>query len=756
MIRPKLQDYPKYDPESYTCPHCNEKVGNQQHHFCREMWHEPEKEYISKDHQVLSEAWKITSTDKNGGDYHEHEHNIKDWYDAVARVAKKFIPFFTGRKFKVEPHNDVHEASEAPEYYEHIDDIDHERIVKHAEDVIKRIDYILKIYDKHEHKLDNKQFKQVRKHKNQLNKIKTMITSELERHKKQALDEGVFNKIRGGVVGGALGAYLGTLPAGLLGGLSDLVVPGSIGPVAAGTWAAATAGGASLGTTFAADSDVYETHKNYTNAVKRSQEPEKKSWFGYVSSKPSQETLDRLYDKHVRAVKAYNAITPFSNDQYPIERKLHEESLLPNILKPSRNTDASGYARYISEQNSSSNLRSKPINEGHRHAGAIVGAAGSLIDLSSSAIALGAGLGATALTGNPAVGTATTIGVKALAVGDDAIKGWRQGRMTDIENGIRKHKELIKKHGDENHPEVLRNKDKTNSLIAAHNTAFKRNDYATLNEAKFIKSTEHDYEPFNDKNAYRITDILKSKKFKHESSRGNSHIYVHVNGSKVLLTKSGSGAITGLTHIDSNGKRTLFARKAEGVGQTEIDVKRFQKHLSSLNEGYKYTEVKPQGYEEHKAKILNFLSQYGKASIADIGGLAGPDDLELHKHYEPGFIGRTLGWQKTEPQKIASSYTTFILKHPTDPNQHMEVSYTVGGEEYSRAGWRLSVKTPHLMKFAHIIKGHPNRGSENEVYVSEGKSPYATNTDGINESLPHLKKYINNHFLTNKPIVNVR
>lgn len=586
--------------------------------------------------QVLSEAWKITSTDKNGGDYHEHEHNIKDFFDAVARVANKFIPFFTGRKFKVEPHNDVHEATEAPEYYDHIDDIDHERIVKHAEDVIKKIDNILKIYDK----LDDKQFKQVRKHKNQLNKIKTMITSELERHKKQALDEGVFNKIRGGVVGGALGAYLGTLPAGLLGGLSDLVVPGSIGPVAAGTWAAATAGGASLGTTFAADSDVYETHKNYTNAVKRSQEPEKKSWFGYVSSKPSQETLDRLYDKHVRAVKAYNAITPFSNDQYPIERKLHEESLLPNILKPSRNTDASGYARYISEQNSSSNLRSKPINEG------------------------------------------------------------------------------------------------------------------VIDEAKFIKSTEHDYEPFNDKNAYRITDILKSKKFKHESSRGNSHIYVHVNGSKVLLTKSGSGAITGLTHIDSNGKRTLFARKADGIGQTEIDVKRFQKHLSSLNEGYKYTKVTPEGYEEHKAKILNLLSQYGKAYHHYLGGIAGPDDPEIHRHYEPGFFGRTFGLSKTDPIKHASAFATFKLDHPTDQNQHIEVVYTVGGDDLD--GWQQSAKTPHLIAFSHHIKGHPRADSHDAVYYSNYPRHTTANSDGFDEIFPQLKNYLKNNFIRNKPIFNVR
>jgi hypothetical protein len=538
MIRPKLQDSPKYNPESYTCPHCNKKVGNQQHHFCREMWHAPEKEYISKDHQVLGED--LISTDRNGGDvkYHETHGDIFDKsgkqthsaffdgmsaaYETIKKMgsfAKNRIFYLydktTGKKRKL--HEEFfNEATEAPEYYEHIDDIDHERIVKHAEDVIKRIDYILKIYDKHEHKLDNKQFKQVRKHKNQLNKIKTMITSELERHRKQALDEGV------------MAAHL----------------------------------------------------------------------------------------------------------------KLHEETLLPNILKPSRNTDASGYARYISEQNSSSNLRSKPINEG------------------------------------------------------------------------------------------------------------------VIDEAKFIKSTEHDYEPFNDKNAYRITDILKSKKFKHESSRGNSHIYVHGNGSKVLLTKSGSGAITGLTHIDSNGKRTLFARKAEGVGQTEIDVKRFQRHLSSLNEGYKYTKVTPEGYEEHKAKILNLLSKYGKAYHHDLGGLAGPDDPEIQRHYEPGFFGRAFGLDKTDPKKHLSAFSTFRLDHPTDPNQHIEVAYTVGGEDLY--GWQPSAKTPHLISFSHHIKGHPKGDSDGAVYYSNSPRHTTANSDGFDEIFPQLKSYLKNNFLRNNPIVNVR
>lgn len=725
---------------------------------------------VRRSRQVLSEI-RVWSKDPDGT-VHDHGHvgdlinskGVRETaHEAFGKLYKWIKSRFPNRTIHADGlFDDVHEATEAPEYYEHIDDIDHERIVKHAEDVIKRIDYILKIYDKHEHKLDNKQFKQVRKHKNQLNKIKTMITSELERHKKQALDEDIVDKSLLGLSGLTGGMALGAAAGGTIGALANSFgLPIDFEKAA---YLGATVGGA-YGPIHVSkidtDAEASEAIWKYGEAIRNGK---------------SKEVLDDLYNKQLRAANIHNSLVLFNSSKRRPYTKLHEETLLPNILKPSRNTDASGYARYISEQNSSSNLRSKPINEG------------------------------------------------------------------------------------------------------------------VIDEAKFIKSTEHDYEPFNDKNAYRITDILKSKKFKHESSKGNSHIYVHVNGSKVLITKSGSGAITGLTHIDSNGKRTLFARKAEGVGQTEIDVKRFQKHLSSLNEGlldrvaqtfagsiaggtagsiggflggaaleplvpgakeigavggsvvgavlggragaqtaiedemhaknyeienkkfmddnpvgkyvtlqngvkvkivehqpyghfigqhgqltkkfhrydvegiddsslnegYKYTEVKPQGYEEHKAKILNFLSQYGKASIADIGGLAGPDDLELHKHYEPGFIGRTLGWQKTEPQKIASSYTTFILKHPTDPNQHMEVSYTVGGEEYSRAGWRLSVKTPHLMKFAHIIKGHPNRGSENEVYVSEGKSPYATNTDGINESLPHLKKYINNHFLTNKPIVNVR
>jgi len=743
----------KEPPKHLECPACGSRIPYEEmfqhlldHFNTKSNSNSPnvnEGTYLMKyntNRQVLSEAWKITSTDKNGGDYHEHEHNIKDWFDAVARVAKKFIPFFTGRKFKVEPHNDVHEATEAPEYYEHIDDIDHEKIVKHAEDVIKRIDYILKIYDKHEHKLDNKQFKQVRKHKNQLNKIKTMITSELERHKKQALDEGIVDKTLLGLSGLTGGMALGAAAGGTIGALANSFgLPIDFEKAA---YLGATVGGA-YGPIHVSkidtDAEASEAIWKYGEAIRNGK---------------SKEVLDDLYNKQLRAANIHNSLVLLNSSKRRPYTKLHEESLLPNILKPSRNTDASGYARYISEQNSSSNLRSKPINEGHRHAGAIVGAAGGLIDLSSSAIALGAGVGATALTGNPAVGTATTIGVKALAVGDDAIKGWRQGRMTDIENGIRNHNELIKKHGDENHPKVLANKQKVNRLIAAHNTAFKRNDYATLNEAKFIKSTEHDYEPFNDKNAYRITDILKSKKFKHERSKGNSHIYVHGNGSKVLITKSGSGAITGLTHIDSNGKRTLFARKAEGVGQTEIDVKRFQKHLSSLNEGYKYTKVTPEGYEEHKAKILNLLSKYGKAYHHDLGGLAGPDDPEIQRHYEPGFFGRAFGLDKTDPKKHLSAFSTFRLDHPTDPNQHIEVAYTVGGEELY--GWQPSAKTPHLISFSHHIKGHPRGDSDEAVYYSNSPRHTTANSDGFDEIFPQLKSYLKNNFSKNNPIVNVR
>lgn len=589
---------------------------------------------VRRSRQVLSEI-RVWSKDPDGT-VHDHGHvgdlinskGVRETaHEAFGKLYKWIKSRFPNRTIHADGlFDDVHEATEAPEYYEHIDDIDHERIVKHAEDVIKRIDYILKIYDKHEHKLDNKQFKQVRKHKNQLNKIKTMITSELERHKKQALDEDIVDKSLLGLSGLTGGMALGAAAGGTIGALANSFgLPIDFEKAA---YLGATIGGA-YGPIHVSkidtDAEASEAIWKYGEAIRNGK---------------SKEVLDDLYNKQLRAANIHNSLVLLNSSKRRPYTKLHEESLLPNILKPSRNTDASGYARYISEQNSSSNLRSKPINEG------------------------------------------------------------------------------------------------------------------VIDEAKFIKSTEHDYEPFNDKNAYRITDILKSKKFKHESSKGNSHIYVHVNGSKVLITKSGSGAITGLTHIDSNGKRTLFARKAEGVGQTEIDVKRFQKHLSSLNEAYKYTQVTPEGYEEHKAKILNLLSQYGKAYHHHLGGLAGPDDPEIQRHYEPGFFGRAFGLSKTDPKKHLSAFSTFRLDHPTDPNQHIEVAYTVGGEDLY--GWQPSAKTPHLISFSHHIKGHPKGDSDGAVYYSNSPRHTTANSDGFDEIFPQLKSYLKNNFLRNNPIVNVR